>query len=121
VVFSFSFGGDGGADLGEGGRDVGRRVLEDGPGVADVDADELDASPISSKGLKEGILFLGLLAELLLTAEVPAKTDLEEDEETFHEVEGFGVWSGVGWLSSGVNDVRGGSHSWRHQAVEVFL
>ena len=47
VAFKFSFGGNGGADPDEGGRDVGRRVVEVGAGVADGDADELDASSIS--------------------------------------------------------------------------
>jgi hypothetical protein len=48
--FSFAFGGDGGADLGEGGCEVVRGVNEGGAGVTDGEADELDSSPISSKG-----------------------------------------------------------------------
>jgi hypothetical protein len=49
-VFLFSFGGDAGADLGEGDRDVGRRVLEGDIGVVGGDTDELDdESPISSE------------------------------------------------------------------------
>jgi len=46
-----SLGGSRGANRGEGGRDVGRGIVEGGAGVADGDVDELDASPISSKGL----------------------------------------------------------------------
>ena len=48
VFFFFPFIVDGGAGLGEGGRDAGCRVLEDGACVADGDAHEVDASPISS-------------------------------------------------------------------------
>ena len=48
VAFKFSFGGYRGADLGEDGRNVGRNVVEGGAGVADENACELDASPISS-------------------------------------------------------------------------
>ncbi len=48
VSFSFAFGSDGGADLGEGGCEVVRGVDEGGAGVADGDADELDSSPIFS-------------------------------------------------------------------------
>ncbi len=40
VAFWFSFGGDGEADFGEGGRDVGRRVGEGDAGVADGDVDD---------------------------------------------------------------------------------
>ena len=50
VTFSFTFRGDGGADLGEGGCDVVRGVDEGGDGVTDGNADELDSSPIFSKG-----------------------------------------------------------------------
>jgi hypothetical protein len=50
VVFSFAFGGDGGADLGEGGCEAVHGVGEVGAGVADGDADELSSSPISSEG-----------------------------------------------------------------------
>jgi len=48
VFIFFPFIVDGGAGLGEGGRDAGCRVLEDGAFVADGDAHEVDASPISS-------------------------------------------------------------------------
>ena len=65
VAFLFSFGGDGGANLGEGGRDVGRRVVEVGAGMADGDADERDASPISSEAVqRRGWYFSVFLASL---------------------------------------------------------
>jgi hypothetical protein len=43
--FRFLLGSGGEADLGEGGRDVGRSVMESGAGLADGYANELDASP----------------------------------------------------------------------------
>ena len=46
LAFCVSFGGGRGANLGEGGRDVGRDIVEGGAGVVDGDANELDASPI---------------------------------------------------------------------------
>ena len=106
---------------GEGGRDVGRGIVKDGAGVADGDANELDASPISSEDAKEGVVLLGILGELVVAAEVPAESDLEEEEGAVLAVEGVEVRRGVGWHSLGVDDVRGGSHSCRHQAVEVLL
>ncbi len=50
VSFSFAFGGDGVADLGEVGCEVVRGVDEGGAGVTDGDAHELNSPPISSKG-----------------------------------------------------------------------
>ena len=61
LAFCFSFCGDGAADFGEGRCDVSRGIVEGGAGVADRDADELDASLISSEGAKEGLVLLGLL------------------------------------------------------------
>jgi len=80
LVSCCSLGGGRVAGLGEGDRDVGRRVEEGSAGVADGDADELDASPISSEGAKEGVEFLGLLGVLFVEAEVSEKADLEKDE-----------------------------------------
>ena len=76
LTFYFLFGGDGGADLGEGGREVGRGVVDGGTRVAVGDADELDASPISSEGAKRWVGLLDLLEEFVMAAEVPAKADL---------------------------------------------
>ncbi len=50
MAFSFAFGGDGVADLGEGGCEVIHGVGEGGAGVADGDADELNSSPTFSEG-----------------------------------------------------------------------
>ena len=116
-----SLGGGRGASHGEGGRDVGRGIVEGGADVTDGDADEFDDTPISSNGAKEGVILLGLLGERVVAAEVHAEADLKEDEGAVLAVDGVDVRSGVGWHSSGVDDVRGGSHSCRHRVVEVFL
>ena len=56
--------------LGESGRNIGRRVEEGSTGLADGDANELNASPISSEGAKEGGMeFFGLLGELVVEVE----------------------------------------------------
>ena len=88
-------GGDGRADLGEGGRDVGRCVVESCASVPDVDAHELDSSPISSEGVKEVVLLLGLLGELLLVSNVSEEADLKENDGAIFAVEGVGVRSEV--------------------------
>ena len=62
-------------------------------------------------------MLLGLLDELVVATEVYAKADLKEGEGADLPVEGFEVRSGVGWHSSGVDDVRGGSHSCHHRVV----
>ena len=46
VAFSSMLGGGGGADLGKGGCDVGRCVMEGCAGVADGDAYKFNATPI---------------------------------------------------------------------------
>ena len=63
--------------------------------MADGDAYELDASPISLEGAKERVVLLGLLEELVIASEVPSKADLEEDEGADLAVEALGVRSGV--------------------------
>ena len=68
----FSFIVDGGAGLGEGGRDIGCRILEGCAYVTDGDTHEVDASSISSLGAEKGAVLLGLLGELVLAAEVSA-------------------------------------------------
>jgi len=68
-----SLGGGREASHGEGGRDVGRGIVEVGSGVADGGADELDVSPISSEGATKGQVLLGLLDELVVTAEAMQK------------------------------------------------
>ncbi len=52
VSFSFAIGGDGRADLGEGGREVARGVDEGSAGVANGDTYKFDTSPVSSKGVE---------------------------------------------------------------------
>ncbi len=48
LVFLIPFDVGGGADLGEGGRNFGHGVVEGGAGMADGDANEVHAAPISS-------------------------------------------------------------------------
>ena len=79
----FSLDVDGGAGLGEDGRDVGRRVVEGGACVADRDEYEVDSAPVSSKGVETGVVLLGLLCELVLAAEVPAKPILKRTREQY--------------------------------------
>ncbi len=68
-----SLSGDGRADLGEGSGDVDRRVVEGSAGVADGEAHELDAFPISLGDAKEEMVFLSLLGKLLVASEVMHK------------------------------------------------
>ena len=63
------------------------------------------------------MVLLDLHGELVLASEVSAKADFEEDEGTILAVEGGGAQGGVDWHSSGVDDVRGRSRSFRHQVV----
>ncbi len=112
VPFVFALGGDGGADLGEGGCEVVRGVDEGGACVVDGDADKLDASPIFSEGSKKGEILVGLLGVFLVASEVRAKAHLEENEGAVLLVEGVGGW--VGWHFLCVDDVGGGSRSCRH-------
>ena len=67
------------------------------------------------------MVLLGFLGELIVAAENSAKADLKEDEGAVFAVEGLRVRSGIGWHSSGVDNVRSGSHSCRHQVGEVLL
>ncbi len=120
-LVSFALRGDGGADLGEGGSEVIRGVNEDGAGVADGDAYELDAAPLFTKGGEQGEVFVGLLGVFLVAAKVLAEANLEKDEGAIISVEGVEVGGWVGWYSSCVNDVGGGTRSCRNLAVEVFL
>jgi hypothetical protein len=120
AIFQLLLSGDGGADLGEDGRDVGCRVVEAGAGVSDRDAHELDTSSISSEGAKREWYFSIFLVGFFAFG-VHAEADLKEDKEAVLAVERVRVWSGVGWHYSGVDEIRGGTCSCRHQAIEVFL
>jgi len=70
------------------------RVVENGAGVADGDAQELDAFPISSEGANEGWYFSVFLVSFFLASEITSEADLKEDERVVIVVKGFG--SGVG-------------------------
>ena len=105
------------AGLGKGGRDDICRVLEGFACVADGDADEVDVSPVPSYGAEKGVVLLDLLGELVMATEVFAEADFHEDEGIVLAVEGGGVRRGVDWHSSGVDDFRGSSRSYRYQVV----
>jgi len=61
------------------------------------------------------------LDEHLVAAEIPIEADLKEDNGSDLAFEGVRVRSGVGWCSSGVDDVWGAARFIRRQDVEVFL
>ncbi len=111
MSFVFAEGGNGGADLGEGGCEIVRGVDEGCAGMADGDAYELDASPIFAEGCKKGEVFLVLLGVFLVAAEVPAEADLEDDEGAVLPAESVSVGGWVGWYSERVDDVGGHSRS----------
>jgi hypothetical protein len=113
VSFTLALGGDGRANLGEGGREVVPGVDEGGAGVADGDTNKLYASLMSSEGSEYGEVLVGLLVVFLVAAKIPAETDLEEDEGTVLQVEGVDVGGCVGWHSSCVDYVGGSSRSCR--------
>jgi hypothetical protein len=56
-------------------------------GVSDREVDELHSSPIFFEGHDQGGVFLGLLRELEIAAEVSAKADLEDDNGALFLVE----------------------------------
>ncbi len=87
VAFALALGGDERAGLGEGSCEVVRIVGEGGAGVADGDADELDASPIFAEGCEKGEVLVGMLFVFLIATEVPAEADLEEEEGAIFPVE----------------------------------
>ena len=63
----------------EGGRDVGRDVVEDFANVDDWDANEVDSSPISAEEKEKGVALLGLGGELLVATRVHPNPALEEE------------------------------------------
>ena len=73
----FPHGGDGGADLGECGGDVGRNVVESFAGVVDGDAYEVDSALVASERGQQGVVLVCFFFALLVAAEVPAEADFE--------------------------------------------
>ena len=62
--------------------------------VADGEGDEVHPSPVSSKGRDQGGVFLGLFLDLMVATEVPAKSDLYDDEGELFPFERGRVWGG---------------------------
>ncbi len=89
--------------------------------MVDGDAYKFDTSLVSSKSGELGEVLGSLRGVLLMATEVSTQADLYEDERAVLPVEGVDVGVGVGWRSSCVDDVGGGSCSCRHHVVEVFL
>ena len=56
-----------------------------------------------------------------MAAKVPAKADLEKEEGAVFFVEIVEVGGWIGWHSTCVDDLGGGSSSCRNEAVEVIL
>ena len=48
--------------------------------MADGEGHKVHSSPVFPKGRDEGGVLIGLLVELNIAAEIPAKADLDEDE-----------------------------------------
>ena len=65
-----------------------------GTRVADRKGHKLHPSPVLSEGHDEGGVFLGLLVELNVEAEVHAEADLDDDDGALHYVEGGRVGRG---------------------------
>jgi len=63
-------------------------------GVAQRDANELDASLVSSENAEEEVVLLGLVGKLVLVAEVSPKFDLEDDEGKSLRWNESGSWVG---------------------------
>ena len=77
-----------------------------GARVADREGHKLHPSPVFSEGRDAGGVLVGLLVELNVAAEVPAKADLDEDEGALLFVEGGRVRRGSVWDPSCEDEVR---------------
>ena len=73
--------------------------------MADGKGNELHSSPISSEGRDEGGVFLDLLVELNVAAEVRVEADLDDDEGTLFSVKRDRVGGGSVWDPSCIDEV----------------
>ena len=90
--------------------------------MTDLDANEVDPSPIALECGHQGVVLLGFFPEFLVAAEVSAEADLrKEDERPILTVEGVYFRGRVGRHSSGIDDVGGSPRSGYHQANYVLL
>ncbi len=74
--------------------------------MADGECNEIHPSPIPSEGRDEGGEFLGLLVDLNVATEVPAKADLGNDEGSLFLVERGRVGGGSVWDPSCTYETR---------------
>ena len=96
---------------GQGLCEMAMSLLEGGARVADGDGHEFHLSPYHREGGNEWGVLGGLLLEPLLTSEVLAESDLEEDQDALLAVESVWVWRGGVRYPSGVDEVGGGAIS----------
>jgi len=79
---------------------------EYGTRVTDGKGSELHPSPIPSESHDEGGVFLGLLVELNVATEVPAKADLDDDESVMLFVKRGRFGGGSVCDTSSIDEVR---------------
>jgi hypothetical protein len=89
--------------------------------VSDGEGDEFDPSLVSPEGREEGGILRGLSFELGVAAEVPAKSNFDNDEDAVALVEGCRVRVGGVGYPSGVNEVRRCSMSGGVQLLDFLL
>ena len=94
-----------GADGGECGCEVLEGPLQRGTRVSDGVGDELHFSQELLESRDEGGVFLGLLREFGIAAEVFAEFDFHENECALHFVDIGQIRVGSGWYSSGIYGV----------------
>ena len=85
------------ANGGEGGGGVVEGRCEHSARVSDREGDKLHSSPILLEGLDEGGIFIGLLCELNVAAEVSAEADLDYGDGALFLGEGGRVGRGEVW------------------------
>ena len=106
---------------GEGGDEMGQRPRERHSCVAYRKGDELHMSPMSLEGRDEGGVLRGLGFELGVAAEVPAKSDFDDDESAEALVEGGRVRGGGVRYPSGVDKIRRCSMSSGVEFLDFFM
>ena len=74
--------------------------------MSDGEGDELHSPPVLPEGLDEGKVLVGLVFSFVLASQVPAESDLDDDEDAVFLVEGVRVRGWGVWYSSGVDEVR---------------
>ena len=94
------------SDDGESGGEVGQCRRKGRACVSDGEGDELHSPPVLPEGLDEGKVLVGLVFSFVIASQVPAESDLDDDEDAVFLVEGVRVRGWGVWYSSGVDEVR---------------